>query len=575
MPELLTLQDLANGHLDVKALGEAANGDENTIVTTRTGNTYPSAERAINIMFKNGGLPAEPFETKAQMTSEGASLPDGQLAMVHDDTANNGLYVKTAGAWVKSAYDPESTLRAYFNTLFDSTKGDLTLANKILREDIDKKLFFDSSSKNSLIEFLDAEYSVYAYFDDNADLHLTGMNDSVQDSINNVTRAIETKGQSRNLTHAFTDANDNIMLGVNANAGLMLQGLTVSVQEMFSKSKNSLPYREYTQYDMVDPSAYKYFLNSLVSGFITAPLPLTSLPQDFVISNDFVSNISVVSEPMRHPINTPYGADDKVVHPYVCEFRGGFRGYRYLMCINPYSHVTHENPVLLGSNDLKDWKLLDGFPQPLESPVGNRYFSDSGLSYDPINGLLICYWRDGDRVESGSDQIINYKVTRDGITWSETKLLMPVTEGTGHLSPSLLFNTKDGLWHLFSGSGYDINHYTSKTLNPNSWVLIGSAKLFGLWHSEVKFIGDKYVILVNRNGINSNYYFASSSDGITWVSGSNIFAENQDNAYKASFIPKYDNGKISFDIAYTTNHATVPENKRKFYLVSTNQIDTQ
>ena len=58
MPELLTMQDLANGHLDVKALGEAANGDENTIVTTRTGNTYPSAERAINIMFKNGGLPA-------------------------------------------------------------------------------------------------------------------------------------------------------------------------------------------------------------------------------------------------------------------------------------------------------------------------------------------------------------------------------------------------------------------------------------------------------------------------------------------------------------------------------------
>lgn len=103
--EILTMQDLANGHLDVKALGEAANGDENTIVTTRTGNTYPSAERAINIMFGLGGLPAEPFETKAQMVSEGASLPDGQLAMVHNDTADNGLYVKTEGAWVKSKYD--------------------------------------------------------------------------------------------------------------------------------------------------------------------------------------------------------------------------------------------------------------------------------------------------------------------------------------------------------------------------------------------------------------------------------------------------------------------------------------
>lgn len=111
MPELLTLQDLANGHLDVKALGEAANGDENTIVTTRTGNTYPSAERAINIMFQNGGLPAEPFATKALMTA--SALVDGKYAMVTDDTVNNGLYVKTAGNWVKSGYDPIKQANSY------------------------------------------------------------------------------------------------------------------------------------------------------------------------------------------------------------------------------------------------------------------------------------------------------------------------------------------------------------------------------------------------------------------------------------------------------------------------------
>lgn len=107
MSELLTMQDLANGHLDVKALGEAANGDENTIVTTRTGNTYPSAERAINIMFQNGGLPAKPFTTKAKMETEGASLTDGSYALVSDDTPDqNGIYIKEAGSWVKSKYDP-------------------------------------------------------------------------------------------------------------------------------------------------------------------------------------------------------------------------------------------------------------------------------------------------------------------------------------------------------------------------------------------------------------------------------------------------------------------------------------
>lgn len=106
MPELLTLQDLANGHLDIKALGEAANGDENTIVTTRTGNTYPSAERAIKTMFQNGGLPATPFETKAIMEIDGAALDDGKYAAVtnDDDKTKNGLYLKKAGVWTETDY---------------------------------------------------------------------------------------------------------------------------------------------------------------------------------------------------------------------------------------------------------------------------------------------------------------------------------------------------------------------------------------------------------------------------------------------------------------------------------------
>lgn len=127
MPELLTLQDLANGHLDVKALGEAANGDENTIVTTRTGSTYPSAERAIKTLFENGGLPATPFATKALMTA--SALGDGKYAMVTEDAVNNGLYVKTSGSWVKSDYDPvgvsvnESTKELNLLSFVDKSKN--------------------------------------------------------------------------------------------------------------------------------------------------------------------------------------------------------------------------------------------------------------------------------------------------------------------------------------------------------------------------------------------------------------------------------------------------------------------
>ncbi len=57
-------------------------------------------------IFENGGLPATPFATKALM--EASALVDGDYAMVTDDTVNNGLYVKTAEAWVKSAYDTAS-----------------------------------------------------------------------------------------------------------------------------------------------------------------------------------------------------------------------------------------------------------------------------------------------------------------------------------------------------------------------------------------------------------------------------------------------------------------------------------
>lgn len=172
MPELLTLQDLANGHLDVKALGEAANGDENTIVTTRTGNTYPSAERAINIMFQNGGLPAEPFATLEKMQTDGTSLADGTLAQVYNETTNNGLYVKEAGAWVKANYDPVKQSKEYTdNTLSElaidtPSKNLYDMSTKVLNEAVSSdgniKNFTDWSRSDYIPVVAGQEYTVSA-----------------------------------------------------------------------------------------------------------------------------------------------------------------------------------------------------------------------------------------------------------------------------------------------------------------------------------------------------------------------------------------------------------------------------
>lgn len=102
----ISLEQLENASEDVEALGLAVNGDDTTTVTTRLNRTYPTLAKAIKEIFERGGLPAKPFATKTLMTA--SALVDGDYAFVTDDAVsdNNGLYIKTAGAWVKSAYSP-------------------------------------------------------------------------------------------------------------------------------------------------------------------------------------------------------------------------------------------------------------------------------------------------------------------------------------------------------------------------------------------------------------------------------------------------------------------------------------
>lgn len=123
MAEPISIQQLKDASLDVKSLEEVVNGNETKQVTTRLGESYPSVKKAIKTLFENGGLPATPFATKALMTA--STLVDGDYAQVTDDTVNNGLYIKTAGAWVKSSYDPLTLAKAYADTNISSIKKSL------------------------------------------------------------------------------------------------------------------------------------------------------------------------------------------------------------------------------------------------------------------------------------------------------------------------------------------------------------------------------------------------------------------------------------------------------------------
>lgn len=103
--ELMSLDDMANGHLDLKSLKEAANGDENTQVVARLGATYPSVAKTMRILLEQGTIDATIFGTKSLMTA--SALADNAYALVTDDTtsANNGYYQKRSGAWVFLPYN--------------------------------------------------------------------------------------------------------------------------------------------------------------------------------------------------------------------------------------------------------------------------------------------------------------------------------------------------------------------------------------------------------------------------------------------------------------------------------------
>lgn len=93
-------------------------------------------KEALNTVIENGGLPAKPFATKALMTA--SALVNGDYAMVTDDTVNNGLYVKTAGSWVKSTYDPVSQASADATVKADAAKTQAVVEAKLYVDDVNK-----------------------------------------------------------------------------------------------------------------------------------------------------------------------------------------------------------------------------------------------------------------------------------------------------------------------------------------------------------------------------------------------------------------------------------------------------
>lgn len=497
------------------------------------------------------------YKSLADANADIANIPVGVSVKVLSVENGGDYYKATAGATslTKGDYDPLTQAKTYVDEVKSKVKN-----------------IVEHDKNEPLVQIIDNNFSLVAEIDKDSQLRLPDLEYSVQEEINQQKKTTSHVGNIYDFIHVFSDIEGEVVAGIDKEGGLHLVGSKVPLQEKLNWQKVKLPARQFNERDLFVESANKYILNMSISGNQNAPIPFNLLPQNYTVPDSFVNNYSLNPPTSYLPINTPYGNDDRVVHPYVIEFPGNFRGFRYLMCITPYTVEAHENPVIMGSNDLETWEMLTGFDQPLASPTPGRFLSDNGLAYDPTSGMLICYWRDG-ITNSSDDTNIYYRATRDGTEWTAPQLLFAADPTSANLSPSVLFNPVDGLWHMWIGetSGY-WRHYTSSTLN-NKWSLKSTRSFLdkGLWHSEVKFLGDKYVMLINKRDPNSNFYFAVSSNGDDWITGNYLFNIQQDALYKASFLPKFnDAGEMAFDIFYTTNHASDTTWYRKFFHLTTN-----
>ena len=105
------VQVMTDGQEDAKTLSVVVNGDEQTQVETRLGESYPSVKKAIKSMTQ-AGVGFTPFESKNLMIL--SDLENGAYAIVTNDTTeNSGLYLKKAIGWTKVSWDVDARQKEY------------------------------------------------------------------------------------------------------------------------------------------------------------------------------------------------------------------------------------------------------------------------------------------------------------------------------------------------------------------------------------------------------------------------------------------------------------------------------
>lgn len=372
------------------------------------------------------------------------------------------------------------------------------------------------------------------------------------------------------------DVDGNISLRQDGAGRLFIPGLPGSVQEALGYSVTTSVYRDITARDALTPAIKSYVQDLIIEGHDFIHPPALLVPNNMGALPDAIVSVFTVSEANEKDLYTPYGFGG-TVHPYLLEMRRPILGYRYLMSETPHQNgsALDENPILYGSNDLLKFELIQGVDQPFDMPIpiGDSWMPDASLGYDPRTGVLYMFypWKSQ----------VRWRSTRNGRDWSPIRYF--TLSGAGlSLSPTILFDPVDGLWHMWSSDSARIVHRTNPNLDDN-WTIVSTfdtrtlaTNPFVAWHLEVKRIGSKFVCLANQKetwgGSGPNLYLGISNDGDTWVFGAPMVNPQPANVYKGTFIPEFNGNNLRLHIAWN-RYGDGYSSNMKFFCEPTNWVD--
>lgn len=280
----------------------------------------------------------------------------------------------------------------------------------------------------------------------------------------------------------------------------------------------------------------KKFISGLLSGILATIIITVSLPDSIIVHklqqiNTFLYNdtnvVGHINAKDSLQLISAYG-DKEAYHPKVISFKEKWNGYLYWMSFSPYpkGDQAKENPHILASNDMKNWKEPNGFHNPLDpQPPGDskkQYSSDPHILYNEDLDRIEVFWRYVD--EDKDISTIYRKYSKDGISWSEREVVLTGNKKDyDHVSPAIIY--EDGLYKMwYVANGYKVWYIESSTglvwTKPKE-IRIPYDSPMKNWHLDVIHtdIGYEMVISAFKEGQNRNtmdLYYTRSIDNINY-----------------------------------------------------------